>query len=257
MKFLYACYGKAGLDCLYQLLSQSECNPEDILAVTYDDEGSSDLLKALENMEIRYSTDSINSDNLLDSIKEFSPDYLFSIYYRDIIRKRALGMVKKASVNLHPSLLPDYKGCFSAPWVLINGEERTGISYHLIDEGVDSGDIVLQKGLDIEKADTAFSLYHRLVALGSESFSEMFDLLVRQDYSAVAQEPGGRSYRRKVPYDGYISLDWSREQVERFIRAMYFPPYEGARLSFGGEVFEFKDIKEFDLFCAKSSISLK
>lgn len=257
MKFLYACYGKAGLDCLYQLMNQREFCAGDIFVITYKDTENKILLEHLDALAIPYTTGSIYDGMVMKKIQDFSPDYMFSIYFRDIIRKEVLSLIKKAAVNLHPSLLPDYKGCFSAPWALINEEKKTGITYHIIDVGVDTGSILYQKELIINESDTAFSLYHRLIALGVENFSAMFQLVVREGYRGMPQTAGGRCYKRGVPYGGYFTLDMGRENIHKFIRAMYFPPYAGARLKYGEEVLEFKTPKEFDDFCAKKGVSVK
>lgn len=256
MKFLYCCYGKAGLDCLYQLLNQKECGAKNMLAITYNNPENRILIEHLEALGIPYTTDSIKEERVVKWIREFLPDYLFSIYFRDIIKKEILRAVKKTAVNLHPSLLPDYKGCFSAPWAIINGEKKTGITYHVIHESVDTGEILVQKELEIKDNETAFSLYHRLIALGTEVFPEMFDLVVRKGYKGIPQQPGGRLYKRGVPNSGFFTFEDGREKIHRFIRAMYFPPYAGAKLLYGDEVLEFKTVEEFDTFCAKKGISV-
>ncbi len=256
MRFIYACYGKAGLDCLYELLNQKECAPGDILAVTYDDESNGTLLEHLRALGIRYKTGPINSAEVVEAIKGFSPDFLFSIYFRDIIGVEVLGLVRSASVNLHPSLLPDYKGCFSAPWAIINGEKRTGITYHIMAAGVDTGDILVQREISIGEEETAFSLYHRLVALGGRTFGEMFDLVARRGYRGSAQPPGGRRYRRGVPHEGFFKLEDGKDRIYRFIRAMYFPPHGGAKLAYNGAVHEFRTPIEFDAFCRENEIAL-
>ncbi len=257
MRFLYACYGKAGLDCLYQLLNQEECRPHDIFVVTYADDGNKALLDHLSALGIRHTTESINTAGLVEEIKDFSPDFLFSIYFRDILRMNVLGLVKKASVNLHPSLLPDYKGCFSAPWAIINGEKKTGVTYHIIEAGVDTGEIIVQRKIAISVNETAFSLYHRLIGQGTVLFPEMFDLVVRKGYRGAPQPVGGRRYKREVPNKGFFRLDEGKERIDRFIRAMYFPPFAGAKLEHGGEVHEFKTTAEFDAFCSEFKIEVR
>lgn len=256
MRYVYACYGKAGLDCLYQLLNQ-ECAAEDIFAVTYADDGNKALLDHLSSLGIRHTTEEINSAGVVEAIKAFSPDFLFSIYFRDIIRAGVLGAVKMASVNLHPSLLPDYKGCFSAPWAIINGEKKTGVTYHIIEAGVDTGEIIAQKEIAIAPVETAFSLYHRLVGLGTGLFPEMFDNVVRKGYRGVPQSAGGRRYKRGVPNGGFFRLEDGMERIDRFIRAMYFPPFHGARLEHGGKVHEFKTPAEFIRFCSENGIEVR
>ena len=170
-----------------------------------------------------YTTGSIKSVEVVAAIEDFSPDFLFSIYFRDIIGTDVLGHVKGASVNLHPSLLPDYKGCFSAPWAIINGEKKTGVTYHIIQAGVDTGEIIAQREIVIGGSETAFSLYHRLAGLGTELFGEMFESVVRKGFRGTAQSAGGRRYRRGIPNGGFFKLEDGKEHIDRFIRAMYFP----------------------------------
>ena len=257
MKFLYACYGHAGLDCLYQLLNQRECNEEDLFVVTYKLEENRTLIEHLEALKINYTTKSIRDYAVVKQIEKFAPDFMFSIYFRDIFKGDILNNMREKAINLHPSLLPDYKGCFSAPWVIINGESKTGISYHIMNEDVDAGNIIIQKELEIRNEDTAFSLYHKLVALGVEYFSEMFQLVVRKRYSGTPQESGGRRYGREIPYGGYLDLSWDQKKIHNFIRSTYFPPYNGAKLRFGGDIIEFKTSGEFEEFCIKKGINIQ
>lgn len=250
MRFLYACYGKAGLDCLYQLLNQKECGIDDLLVLTYADSTNSLLLDHFKALGITFMVETIQDPKVAERVKDFSPDFLFSVHYRDIISNEILEAVGRAAVNLHPSLLPDYKGCFSSPWALINGEMETGITFHIMEKEVDAGRIVLQERTQIASEDTAFSLFHRLIALGTNCFPRTFDLVVRENYVGIPQAIGtGRIYRRGVPFGGRLNLEWGRARIHRFIRAMYFPPYKGATLDLGGEVKEFLHPSEFDYYC--------
>lgn len=255
MKFLYACYGKAGLDCLYQLLNQKECKADDLLVLTYADPMNSMLLEHLQALKISFMAESLKDPKVTERVREFSPDFLFSVHYRDIISNEILETVKKAAVNLHPSLLPDYKGCFSSPWALINGEKETGITFHIMEKEVDAGRIVLQERTEISQEDTAFSLFHRLIALGTGCFPRVFELIVREKCIGVPQVgSAGRTYRRGVPFGGRIHLEWGRARIHRFIRAMYFPPHRGAVLDIDGEAVEFHEPDDFDVYCENKEI---
>ena len=257
MKVVYACYGKAGLDGLYQLLNRPEISPAGIFAVTYADRDNQQLVRHLESLMIDYTTRPINVQDTRERIGKFSPDFLFSIYFRDIIPSEVLDSIKHASVNLHPSLLPQYKGCFSIPWVLIRGEKKTGITYHLIDPGVDTGNIVIQEETEIRPWDTAFSLYHRLVSLGMQNFNDMFQQVVVDGRRGKSQPLEGETFKRQIPYDGYISLTWSKNRISDFIRAMYFPPFEGAKLKYRDKDYEFRNMNQFENFIETKGIKLK
>lgn len=249
------CYGKAGLDCLLQLLNEPEVSADKILVVTYDDPTNSMLLDYIRKAEIKYTY--FSKDKTCDDIMNgFKPDFLFSIYFRDIVKPDILSLVRYSSVNLHPSLLPNYRGCFSVPWCIINGEKETGISYHYMDNNIDTGPIILQEKTNIFESETAFSLYHRLVALGTRHFSSMFDLVVRKNMSGIIQQNKGSIYYRKVPFGGEISLGWGKERIYNFIRALYFPPYDGAKIIYNGKDYIFSSCEEFDRFCCAYKISL-
>jgi methionyl-tRNA formyltransferase len=141
------------------------------------------------------------------------------------------------AVNLHPSLLPRYRGTFSAPWVIINGERKTGFTYHYMLQTIDTGNIILQKQIFIRRDDTALALYNRLLVEGMKSFKTVFNLVTKENYGGTPQQGEASYYGRKVPYGGYIDVSWPIETIERFIRAMYFPPHKSAlvRLVDGSE----------------------
>ncbi len=254
LKIVYVCSGNAGLDCLYHLLNQYGVVPENVLVLTYDTDDNITLLKHLNALRIEYILKSINEKIVISRLSDFKPDFLFSIYYRDIIGKEALSLIKEGAVNLHSSLLPYYRGGFPVPWVLINGEKETGITYHMIDAGIDTGGIVFQRSFEIMPWDTAFSLNHRLASLGVYSFPVVFENVVGLGLGGVKQNRIGRLYLNKLPHDGLISLDWEREKIERFIRAMYFPPFDGAKLRYKNQEYQFSTMGEFENFCDKKGI---
>lgn len=173
---------------------------------------------------IDYSLNKISNSEL-----PFAPDIICSIYYRHIIDRNVIDSCRGKIFNLHPSLLPKYRGCSSLTWALINNEKVAGFTYHYIDEGCDTGDILIQRSLKIEEWDTQQSLYMRAMFLSMEYFNEVFEMVAR----GVKGSPqtGLTSYfPRGCPYDGQIDLSWDNEKIERFIRAMNHPPLPPARL---------------------------
>mgnify|MGYP000911677664 CR=1 FL=1 len=227
----------------------------DIIIFTYNKEGNGQLIEFAKERGIKCFFDNINNHHRF--VEQFAPDYLFSIYYRDIISKDILDNVKKKSINLHPSLLPKHKGCFSAPWAILDGDEYAGITYHEMREKVDAGNILLQRKIKIENIDTGFSLYNKLVKIGIDSFDEMFQKIVIEKEDGIEQKEVGSFHYRKVPFEGKIDLNWNLEFIDRFIRALYFPPYTGAVLDYLGKNYEFQDINSFIRFCKANKISLK
>lgn len=183
------------------------------------------VIATCQKLKVPYST-----ENISKAILPFNPDVICSIYYRDIIKKHVIDSCGGRIFNLHPSLLPKYRGCSSLTWAMINGEMEAGFTYHYIDEGCDTGSILLQKPIKIEEWDTQQSLYMRVMFESMNSFQEVFDMVVTGERGR--QQVGDSShYPRGCPHGGDIDPTWNLEKIERFIRAMNYPPYPPARLA--------------------------
>ena len=238
-----------------EYLFQSGIKPENISLLTYDIERNNMLVEFAEAHGIETRFYQIKSQEALKWVRRCEPDVLFSLYYRDIITLGILNIPRMGCINLHPSLLPKYRGTFSAPWVIINGEKYTGFTYHFMLETIDTGNIILQQRVQVHDDDTAFSLYNRLLIQGSNSFGKVIDLVTKKHYEGRPQKGKPSYFGRKVPFGGYINPSWSIEQVDRFIRAMYFPPYKGAlvRLTDGTEK-EINSIHEYQSLVGSGKI---
>jgi methionyl-tRNA formyltransferase len=180
------------------------------------------LIDMCHKRGVPYTTEGISMKTL-----PFVPDIICSIYYRNIIKKDVINVCKGRIFNLHPALLPKYRGCSSLTWALINGEKEVGYTYHYIDEGCDTGKIIIQKSVGIEDWDTQLTLYYRVMFLAMDDFLKAFDM-VKSGYEGREQEGIVSYYPRGCPHNGEIDDSWSLEYIERFIRAMYFPPYKPA-----------------------------
>jgi len=180
-------------------------------------------------------------ENISRAVLPFSPDVIASIYYRNLIRQSVIEACDRRIFNLHPSLLPAYRGCSSLTWAMIDRQAQTGFTYHYIDEGCDTGDILIQEKVAILDFDTQATLYQRVAIRALERFGEAFNLAAVK--SRGQPQSGPASYfPRGCPYHGDIDPSWSRERIEAFIRAMIHPPYPCATIN-GREV---RSLEEFD-----------
>jgi methionyl-tRNA formyltransferase len=246
MKILLATFYTPGIRAIEYLI-QAGFRPDQLHVLTHDMEKNRFLLEFTAGHGIDSQVYPVKSDAALAWIRAIAPDALFSLYFRDIIPATILDIPPLGAVNLHPALLPRYRGTFSAPWVIINGEAYTGFSYHYIEPKVDTGKIVLQQQVEVHPNDTAYSLYHRLLIEGMAAFGQAFQRVVVERYPGKPQVGEPSYFPRKVPFGGFIDPEWSREQIDRFIRALYFPPFKGAlaRLE-NGEEREILSIEEYD-----------
>jgi methionyl-tRNA formyltransferase len=226
MRVIFSGYGRAALECLYQLMGNYDIEKSDVIIFTHNTSENAEFINHLKVNNFKFTFENIN--NSFDLIRDFSPDYLLSIYYRNIISTNILEVVNYQAMNLHPSLLPAYRGTKSSVWAILNNEKYTGVSFHYIDSGIDTGRIIFAKEIRIMEDDTAFSLYHKLIGLFSAHFCKAFDLVIA-NFNGVEQKGDPSYYPRKLPYDGKINIkELDLEDACRFVKAMYFPPHEGA-----------------------------
>ena len=182
---------------------------------------------------------------IINEFRSYSIDLFLSLYGRRIIPQYILDSVRLNSINLHPSLLPEYKGCFSCPWVIINNEKFTGVTFHKIDNGIDTGDILSQFKIDLDGTETGYSLYNRLVSEFISRFDQFYVDLLDGQISSNPMPKGGHYYPRKVPFGGIIDKNWTEVQIESYIRAMYFPPYKSAILIHNGQEIEIDNFEQY------------
>jgi len=185
-------------------------------AKTHDIE---DIALIAEQNGLFCSTESINKADL-----PFKPDIIASVYYRYIIKPRIIDLCEGRIFNMHPSLLPRHRGCSSIPWAIIDGDSHTGVTFHYINHGIDTGKIILQTAVQISPVETQLTLFRKCMERGVKFWPAAFEL-VKAGFSGVEQE-GEPSYHKRIcPYNGSINENWPLDKIERFIRAMIFPPY--------------------------------
>ena len=156
----------------------------------------------------------------------FKPDLIISIYYRYLIEEDIINYANSYAFNLHPSLLPKYKGCSSITWAMVNGEKYCGFTYHYLTKDIDSGNIIFQAKEKIYDFDTQ-EAYITELCLALDSFNKVIRL-VSEGYEGSPQE-GENIFSRGCPFNGEIDPSWELSKKRRFIRAMIYPPYPPAK----------------------------
>jgi len=185
-----------------------------------------------------------NSEQLREYFENKSFEILLSVSFRFIFPTNCLDKVRVASINLHPGLLPSYKGSFSIPWAIINNEKYVGYTFHFMDEKVDNGAIILQEKIEIRNR-CAHQLNYLVFQKALKNIYKVFDRIKSGKYQDVTNVKGAKFYKNQLPYNGEINTEWSIDRIERFIRAIYFPPFEPAYIVDGDVKIYFEDIKEY------------
>jgi methionyl-tRNA formyltransferase len=170
----------------------------------------------------------VNTPEGIEMIRKISPEVIFSFYYRNLLSRDILMIPSTGSFNLHGSLLPAYRGRCPVNWVLVKGEQRTGVTLHHMVEGPDTGDIVGQKEVPIEFEDTAYTLNQKLCVKAKELLEEVLPLIKKGIAPHVAPDlKQGSYYGGRRPEDGKIDWSWPVMQIYNLVRAVT-EPYPGA-----------------------------
>lgn len=170
----------------------------------------------------------VNTTDWVEMIRKISPEVIFSFYYRNLLSRDIFTIPSAGSYNLHGSLLPAYRGRCPVNWVLVKGEQRTGVTLHHIVEAPDAGDIVGQKEVVIEFEDTALTLYRKLCVKAKELLEELLPFIKKGIAPRVAQNlKEGSYFGGRKPEDGKIDWDWPVMQIYNLVRAVT-DPYPGA-----------------------------
>lgn len=124
---------------------------------------------------------------IVDTLKDINPDVICVVAYGKIIPKEILEIPKYGCVNVHPSLLPQYRGSAPIQWAILNGDKETGVTTMYLDEGMDSGDIILQTKTPIDKDETSGELWDRLSKIGAELLVETLEKIENKTAPRIKQ----------------------------------------------------------------------
>jgi len=167
-------------------------------------------------------------------LHKLAPDCAVIIAYGQIIPARLLPIPKLGWINLHASLLPKYRGAAPINWAIVNGETRTGVTTMRIDAGMDTGEMLLQREIEIGARDTAPELAARMAESGAPLMAETLRGLAAGTIAPKAQNHEEASYAPMLKKeDGRI--DWRRPAMEIYNRMRGFAPWPGAYTTFRGQ----------------------
>lgn len=167
----------------------------------------------------------INAEPALSRIKVLEPDFLFSFYFREMIRADILAIPKIGSFNLHGSMLPTYRGRAPINWVLVHGETKTGVTLHAMTSRPDDGDIFGQKEISIVWDETALSLTKKAADAGYEMLKEIVPQLVKKNIAGITQKSLGKSsyFGGRRPEDSRLIVEMTAQEAFNQIRAVADP----------------------------------
>ncbi|MDF1614582.1 methionyl-tRNA formyltransferase [Desulfurivibrio dismutans] len=176
----------------------------------------------------------IKTKEFLEEIKSYQPDLLVVAAYGRILPGPLLNLPPLGTINIHGSLLPAYRGAAPIQWAILNGESETGVTIMQMDEGMDTGDILLQRRLAIAPDDTSGSLAAKMSQVGGRALVEALELLQAGQLPPVKQDD--RLATTAPPLCKTMSnIDWSlsANQISCLIRGL--DPWPLARTTLEGQ----------------------
>jgi len=231
-------YHNVGVRCLSVLLAHGVDVP---LVVTHRDNPKETIwfdsvmeLAALHEIPT-ITPDNPNTPEVIEQIRALQPDFFFSFYYREMLKRELLEIPRLGALNMHGSLLPKYRGRVPVNWAIIHGEISTGATLHYMTEKPDNGDIVAQQAVPILPNDTALQVFQKVTVAAEMALNTVLPVLLAGKAPRIKQDlnKGGYFGGRKAE-DGVIDWSQSAQAIHNLVRAVA-PPYPGATTQLMGK----------------------
>jgi len=231
-------YHNVGVRCLSVLLAQGV---DVALVVTHRDNPKENIwfdsvaeLAALHGIPV-ITPDDPNTPEVIAQIRALQPDFFFSFYYREMLKRELLEIPKQGALNMHGSLLPKYRGRVPVNWAIIRGETETGSTLHYMTEKPDNGDIVAQQAVPILPNDTALQVFQKVTVAAEIALNDVLPALLAGKAQAVRQDLSkGAYFGGRKAEDGIIDWSQSATAIHNLVRAVA-PPYPGATTQLMGK----------------------
>ncbi|RDY28670.1 methionyl-tRNA formyltransferase [Romboutsia weinsteinii] len=149
----------------------------------------------------------------IEEMRALNPDVIVVVAFGQILPKALLDIPKFGCINVHVSLLPKYRGAAPINWVIINGEEKTGVTTMYMDEGLDTGDMILISEFDLDNEITAGELHDKMKEIGAETLKETLDLIEKGCAPRIPQNHDEFSYAPMMN-KSLGNVDWSKSATE-------------------------------------------
>jgi len=181
-----------------------------------------------------YQPRRVKEPEFLQMLDEIRADVIVVVAFGQIIPKEMLNMKPYGCINVHASLLPKYRGAAPIQWAVIQGEKESGVTTMQMDEGLDTGDMLLQVVIPLEKKETGGSLYDKLKQEGAELLMQTLEGLQNESITARKQGETTTEYAKMLKKEMGL-IDWNKDaiEIERLIRGLN--PWPSAFTHFNGK----------------------
>ena len=185
-----------------------------------------------------FQPEKIKAPDTIEILKSYEPDLIIVAAYGHILPKAVLELGKYGAINVHASLLPKYRGASPIQSAILNGEKETGVSIMQMDEGMDTGDILMREAVPISPDETGGSLFDKLSMSGAELCLKAVEAISRGALKGQKQKDADATYTKLIEKDsGRIDFQKGAAFIERMIRA--YDPWPAAFTTFKGQGVKF------------------
>ena len=217
MEAIYSAHGK--IDLIISLPDEKAVNKSGRIFV--------DDFAAKHNIPV-VKSGHVNDEQVIQALKEHDIDWLYIIGWSQIASKEVLNAANKGAIGAHPTLLPQGRGRAAIPWAIIKGLDKTGVTFFKMDEGVDTGLVLGQEVIPIEKNETATTLYEKVNKAHEDLISDLHPKLEKDTVKGEKQDEEKATYwEGRKPEDGELNQSMTLDEVDRLVRATT-KPYPGA-----------------------------
>ena len=168
-----------------------------------------------------YQPVKVKEQDFLDLMRELKPDAIIVAAFGQILPKALLDIPEYGCINVHASLLPKYRGAAPIQYAILDGEKETGVSIMYMDDGIDTGDIILQERLVIEPDETGGSLFDKMAALGARVLLVAMEQIEKGTATRTKQDHEQASYVKMMTKEmGHVDFSLPAVKIERMIRGL-------------------------------------
>lgn len=173
-------------------------------------------------------------ESFVDTLKEMNPELIVVVAFGQILPKSILDIPKYGCVNVHASLLPRYRGAAPLNWVIINGEEKTGVTTMYMDEGLDTGDMILKSEIALDDEITAGELHDKMMIDGAKVLKETIDLIEKCEAPREKQSNEDTCYS-PIMNKSLGNIDWNKSAIEIHNLVRGINPWPSAYTTYEGQ----------------------
>ena len=169
----------------------------------------------------------MKDEEVIAKIKEINPDLIVVVAYGKILPKEIIDIPKYGIINVHSSLLPKYRGASPIHSAILNGDKESGVSIMYIEEGLDSGDVILKETCEITEDDTLGTLHDRLKELGAIGLEKALKLIEAEEVKAEKQDDSKATFVKPITKE-QAKIDWNNTKEVIFNQIRGLNPFPGA-----------------------------